>query len=80
VIENIAGSGVPQSSYPVNTLFPSNWAAVRFVNYANGNYALAPSSPFKNAGTDGKDIGADIARLNAAPISAIPYQWAKYLR
>jgi hypothetical protein len=71
VIENIASSGVPQSSYPVNTFFPPDWAAVQFVDFANGNYALAPTSPYKNAGTDGKDIGTDIAGLNAATVSAI---------
>jgi hypothetical protein len=71
VIESIASSGVPQSSYPASTFFPSDWAAVQFVAFANGNYALAPSSPYKNAGTDGKDIGADIAGLNAATASAI---------
>ena len=71
VIEGIASSGVPQSSYPVSNFFPLDWAAVKFVDLAKGNYALAPSSPFKNAGTDGKDIGADIAGLNAATSSAI---------
>ena len=59
--------------YPASTFFPSGWAAVQFVNYANGNYALAPTSPYKNAGTDGKDIGADIAGLNAAIASAIAH-------
>jgi hypothetical protein len=48
-----------------------DWAAVKFMDFKNGNYILAPSSPFKNAGTDGKDIGADIAGLNAATISVI---------
>jgi hypothetical protein len=71
VIEDIAGSGIPQSSYPVDTFFPPDWAAVRFVNYAGGNYALAPSSPYKNAGTDGKDIGADIVGIDTATASAI---------
>ena len=71
VIENIASSGVPQSGYPVSTFFPPDWATVKFVDFANGNYALAPSSPYKNAGTDGKDIGADIAGLNAATASVI---------
>jgi hypothetical protein len=71
VIENIAASGISQSSYPVGNFFPSDWGAVRFVNSATGNYALAPTSPYKNAGTDGKDIGADIAGLNAATASAI---------
>jgi hypothetical protein len=41
------------------------------VDFAKGNYALAPSSRYKNAGTDGKDIGADIAGLNAATTSVI---------
>jgi hypothetical protein len=34
-----------------------------FVNYNNGNggdYHLAAGSPYKNAGTDGKDLGADV--------------------
>jgi hypothetical protein len=71
VIENIATSEVPESSYPAGTFFPSDWAAVRFVNFASGNYALVPTSPYKNAGTDGKDIGADIAGLGVATASAI---------
>jgi hypothetical protein len=39
------------------------------MNYADGNggdYRLANSSPYKNAGTDGKDLGADIEALEAA--------------
>jgi hypothetical protein len=71
VIANIVASRVSQSNYPAGTLFPSDWAAVRFVNFAAGNYALAPTSPYRNAGTDGKDIGADIAGLNQAIASAI---------
>jgi hypothetical protein len=59
------------SSYPAATLFPSDWAAVRFVNLAAGNYALAPTSPYRNAGTDDQDIGADITGLNRATASAI---------
>jgi hypothetical protein len=71
VIENVSTSGMPQSAYPGSTFFPSDWAAVRFVNFATGNYALAPNSPYKNAGTDGKDIGPDIAGLDAATVLAI---------
>jgi hypothetical protein len=73
VIENIASSGVPQSAYPGSTLFPLNWAAVQFVDLANGNYALAPTSPYKNAGTDGKDIGADIVGLDVATSSVVSH-------
>jgi hypothetical protein len=48
----------PTGSYPAGNFFPVNSAAVRFVNYAGGNYTLAAGSPYNNAGTDGADIGA----------------------
>ena len=53
----IAGSA---TGYPAGSYFPPNIAAVGFVDYAGGNYRLTASSPYKNLGTDGKDIGADI--------------------
>jgi len=51
--------GRPATYYPAGNLFPANVAAVGFVNYAGGNYALAANSPYKNAGTDGTDVGAN---------------------
>jgi hypothetical protein len=51
--------GRPAGVYPAGNFFPANVAAVRFVNYAAGNYALAANSPYKHAGTDGTDIGAN---------------------
>jgi hypothetical protein len=71
VIVDIAPSGVPQSSYPAGNFFPSDWAGIQFVDTEGGNYALSLSSRYKNAGTDGKAIGADIAGLNAATSSVI---------
>ena len=62
-------SKFPPSKWPANNYFPATPADVQFVNYNNGNggnYQLLPSSPYKNAGTDGKDLGADIAGLQAA--------------
>jgi hypothetical protein len=73
LIEGIAPSGVSQSKYPASTLFSPDWGAVNFVDFAKGDYALAPSSRYKNAGTDGKDLGADIAGLNAATSSVIAH-------
>jgi hypothetical protein len=58
----------PPSTWPANNLFPQTVADVQFTNYNNGdggNYELLPTSPYKNAGTDGKDLGADIVGLNA---------------
>ena len=53
-------------TYPIGNFFPINEAAVGFVNFVGGNYTLAAGSPFRNAATDGKDLGADIAALVAA--------------
>ena len=57
------------SKWPANNFFPPTPQYVQFVNYNNGNggdYQLEPTSPYKNAGSDGKDLGADIVGLQAA--------------
>ncbi len=56
----------PPSSWPAGNLFPLDMKAVGFVQYSNGDYELQPSSPYKNAGTDHRDMGADIVGLEAA--------------
>ncbi len=59
----------PPSKWPANNLFPATTGDVGFVNFNNGNggnYELQSTSPYKNKGTDGKDLGADIVGLNAA--------------
>jgi hypothetical protein len=58
--------GGNSSAYPPNNFFPSAMADIRFVDLSGGNYRLLNKSPFKNAGTDKKDIGADIDVLQAA--------------
>jgi hypothetical protein len=56
----------PASKYPPGNFFPSSVAEVDFANFTSGDYHLLASSPYKNAGTDGKDLGADMAALEAA--------------
>ena len=59
----------PQSMWPGNNLFPSSAGAVQFANFNNaigGDYTLLSSSPYKSAGTDGKDLGADISAIQSA--------------
>lgn len=59
----------PPSSWPTGNFFPADGKAAGFVRYnegVGGDYALQPGSPYKNAGTDGRDLGADIAGLEAA--------------
>jgi hypothetical protein len=62
---NVLVGGSPPR-YPPDNFFPAALAQVGFVNYAGGDYRLAASSPYRNAGTDGKDIGADLGALSAA--------------
>jgi hypothetical protein len=57
----IGGDG---TVYPTDNFFPAIITNVGFVDYANFNWNLGPSSPYNNAGTDGKDLGADVFRLN----------------
>ena len=59
----------PPSAWPTGNMFATSTNNVDFAQYNNsngGNYQLMSGSPYKNMGTDGRDLGADIAGLNAA--------------
>lgn len=59
-------SHFPPSTWPKGNLFGAGPDTADFVDYNNGNggnYELLPGSPYKNAGNDGKDLGADIVGL-----------------
>jgi hypothetical protein len=58
----------PPSTWPAPNFFPTTESAVEFVGYSSGtaNYALQSTSPYKGAGTDGKDLGANVPAVNAA--------------
>ena len=42
----------------------------QFVNRADGNYRLAPHSPLRNQGADGKNVGVDYTKLYTASASS----------
>lgn len=69
VFEKNVMVGVNPLLYPARNFFPATFNEVGFVDYADGDYRLSTRSPYKNAGTDGKDIGADIDALAAAMAS-----------
>jgi hypothetical protein len=46
-------------------LFPADSAAVGFVDFASGDFAVATNSSLVNAASDGNAIGADITTLRA---------------
>jgi hypothetical protein len=61
-------SAYPPSTWPAGNFFPATVSIVQFTNYNNGNggnYQLLPTSPYVNAGTDGMNLGADIATIVA---------------
>jgi hypothetical protein len=61
----------PPSSWPSGNYFPADANAAGFVQYnngVNGDYRLLSNSRYKSAGTDHKDLGADIVGLEAALI------------
>src|SRR5579871_1198813 len=64
VADNVLAGGAA-SRYPAGNDFPSvsDWQG-GFVNYAGGDYHLLATSPYKNAGTDGLDLGANLDTVN----------------
>jgi hypothetical protein len=52
--------------YPVRNYFPPTKADVGFTSIEDNNYRLAADSPYKRAGTDRRDLGADIAGVEDA--------------
>jgi hypothetical protein len=77
--------GMPGDPYPktphcgalqaCQQFFANDWKAVHFVDYRNGaggDYHLSSSSRYRNAGSDGKDIGADIDAVTEATKKVAP--------
>jgi hypothetical protein len=62
--------GGSASQYPLGNFFPGSLDDVGFVDRAAGVYRLNASSPYKQAATDGKDIGADFEALCTAMLTA----------
>src|SRR5262245_9632191 len=62
--KNVIVGGPQGTLYPAGNFLPLILSLVGFVDLDGGDYRLAPTSPYKNAGADGKDIGCDIGALN----------------
>ncbi len=69
--KNVFVAGFPNlySNYPGN-FFPSQWSDV-LVDKNGGNYNIVSGSPYDNAGTDGKDIGADVSSVSSNTTNVI---------
>lgn len=59
-------AGGRSSLYPADNFFPSSLTDAKFADNSKSDYRLSASSPYKNAGTDGKSIGCDMDEMKAA--------------
>jgi hypothetical protein len=62
VVRRNTFAGGNASNYPSDNFFPSvaDWQA-QFVSLSGSDFHLVSSSPYRNAGTDGLDLGPDMA-------------------
>ncbi len=68
VTHNVVAGG-RAGSYPPGNLFPSiDEFRKQFVDFAAHDYRLVPGSAWVKAGTDGKDLGADMTQIPAAAL------------
>jgi hypothetical protein len=69
-------AGASASSYPAGNFYPTVTDFVsHFRSYATGDFSLLPATNWAAAGTDGKDLGADIASIfgsYSAPVADPP--------
>jgi hypothetical protein len=73
VFTNNAIIGGISGNYPANNFFPADVVEVSFVNPTGGNYRLSDFSPYKKAGTNGRELGADVYTV-AAPKGLVTIQ------
>ncbi len=59
------------TKYPRGNFFPRGYEAVGFVDYDGANYRLAPNSPLRGKGLGGRDVGADMAAIEAATAGVV---------
>jgi hypothetical protein len=65
VVVNVNNESLSHA-FPASNFIAPNWTAVGFTDFSGGNFALSASSPYRNQGSDNKDIGVDTALLLSA--------------
>jgi hypothetical protein len=62
--KNVIVGAPPEITFPADNFLLPILSRVGFVDLLKGDYRLAPASPYKKAGADGKDIGCDFSAFN----------------
>jgi hypothetical protein len=73
VRKNVFG-GAFADIHPIDNFYPQS-VKPEFVNYTGGDFRLKSDSIYKGLGTDGKDLGADMATINLSTASARSEVW-----
>jgi hypothetical protein len=60
------------AGYPAGNYYPSTTSGLGFVNAAQSDFHLTPTSPLRKKGSDGRDIGADVDAVMAAINGVVP--------
>jgi hypothetical protein len=68
VVQRNLLAGGPSGSYPAGNFFYTDFLG-QFVSPASNDYTLASTSPLRNAGTDGADVGVDMRALCVYSVS-----------
>lgn len=73
----IMRSAGPGPNYPAGQLWATSWGSqlVNFNSGLDGNYRVASGSTWKNAASDGKDVGADVDGAEGATANAPTGNW-----
>jgi hypothetical protein len=59
------------SNYPAGTSCPATISLLGFVNALGGDYRLSASSVYRVVGYDGREVGADVARVASSTMGAV---------
>jgi len=71
VITNNVLIGTSTAQYPAGNFFVASASDVGFVDFAHRDYRLRPGSRFKGAGSDGRDLGADMDAVEKATAGVV---------
>ena len=62
--------GGSAAAYPAGNFFPAAVGAIGFANVARQDYRLGAASTLSKKGTDGRDVGADVAAVTSRTAGA----------
>jgi hypothetical protein len=65
--------GINPGTYPAGNFGPATLSVILFTDAANKDFTLQAGSPYKNQSTDGRDVGANIAKVLTAISGGVRY-------